>query len=1467
MKKWLLLLLLLPIYASAQFSKTHYLPPLSSPESLNAEEIYLYISTPNPTWVDVRINRLGQAPLDVQVARDYPYILNLGGFSTSPMMVSSNNAAQVVSNKGIVVEAEDMVYAAVRLIGGQSNHAGELVSKGMAALGQDFRIGTMTNTLMSEYSSTHYSFATIFATENNTKVQISDVKPGARLFNNQLQNGPFEINLNSGESYILATAGTYNANRDALIGARVQSDKPVVVNCGSFGGTNGEMRNMDLGFDQIVPVERTGTDYIFIKNTGTVEVEKIILIGTEDNTEIFLSGNATPTFSIDAGDYVTFNGNDFTPNGNLYVRTSKNVYAFQGIGDNIREDQANQEMFFVPPLSCETPHTINNIPEIEYVGSRVFTARITLVTETGSDLTFMVNGNDYTLAQLTNLNADVQGPISVLGNPDFETYSISGLRGNVGVSSTTQLYLASYGSSEAATFGGYFSGFTFKPEIVLQPLDTNIANCLPNVRLSVNELSGFDTYQWYFNDMAISGATQSSYLPTNPGYYSVKAALSNCTTEMTSSAIAVSLCPEDQDQDQVPDNIDLDFDNDFISNCTESYGDQPFNLAQLSTGTIQHQSYSNTFTAQIVPSTSNTSTSLLSSFNTGIITTRVSASQRGSTLLNFNFAQPISLKVAYPNQAVTEMLNTHTEYIIRVPFNKTITVLNPNDELLIDTNSDGAFENGVRQFSSFEIRFRLNPTAQITPTNTVFSLRTHAVNQLSIQHINLSENQADASSLQLTLTCLPYDTDGDGISNQWDLDSDQDGIPDFIEARGNTELISWIDDNHNGHHDAFETLVPVDSDGDSIPDYLDLDSDNNGIYDCLESGLPITDANSDGRIEGNFGSNGFLNSLETSADSGILIQNIDENINAMPFYIHLDNDLDGCFDVIENRLTDANNDGRLGDANPILVDANGLVLGFGGYNGMHADVNLAGIIELLSQPTEVTTCEKTNTQLTISTSAGVQITWEYQNVGAAYTNVPNSAAFTGWNSNSLQIIRPDVNWDNTIFRAKLTISVNSCPVYSDPIVLRVIPSPTVISETLVQCQPNPSSPNRALFNLEHAKTLFQNASSTWNISYFLSEADAIAQNNTLPLTYQNTIQNQLIWVRVSDANSGCYSISQLTLQVDSQPIITLPNLEQCQDPALENGFGTFDLTQPLSTLSVPLTYYSNLNDALLETDAIVSPTNYQYQENPVRTTIYVRENLGLDCVQLYSFDLMVRPIPEFLPTNNLYYICVDEPAQSVLLEANIISPIGLTYSWTKDGALLTNASNSLNTQNPGTYEVTATNSFGCSATQSFEVLPSSQAVIDELIIADLRDDNSVEIVLQPQSLGDYEFGLNDAYHFQSSGVFQNIAPGIHEITIRDKNGCRPLTTTIHVLGAPKYFTPNADGFNDTWNLKGAVAGLHDYIRIHIYDRFGKLIKEIAPIGDGWDGTYQGNPAPSTDYWYKIETPEGRIAKGHFSLKR
>jgi hypothetical protein len=813
MKKYYLLCLMFStVWCFAQFSKTHYIPPLSGSNNISssAQEQYLYISTPNVNPVNFKIIELGGSVINATVSKSAPYIHNIGYGPNTQLMLPESQVNNVVSNKGYIIEAEDLVYVAARVIAGNANQAGAVVSKGLAALGTKFRIASLLNTDANPYTDNHYTFVSVLATENNTVVQFEDIKTGAILINNaSAGNTPGPIVLNSGESFVMAVKGPHDANRDALIGSAVISDKPIAVNCGSFTGTNATT-NLDTGFDQIVSVERTGKEYIFIKSTGQSQVERVLLVADSDNTEVFINGNPFSDYTLSRGEYIALDGTDFSAQGNMFIRTSKNVFAYQTIGDDSRTDFANQELFFVPPLSCETPHIIDNIPLVTQIGTRTFPiARITLVTRTAATITFEINGIPYTLAALNLLpGVNINGPTAVTGNVDFVTYSITGLTGNVGAFSTSPLYMAAYGTDGAATFGGYYSGFTFKPEI---SFSVTGLNCIPNVQLSVNTLSPFDVFQWYFNDAEITGANNSFYAPTQPGYYYVKATIADCGTTLISDKIPVSSCPENFDNDLVNNNLDGDTDNDGISDCTESLGNQDIDLSNI---------------AALNVTTSGVAAPAPIPFlgTTGTFVTETGIGKNNTVTFRKDFSQPESVALEYVSSAnSSDWLTPDAEFIINCDVSKTITVLDPDNQLLIDTNFDGIYESGVTQFSSFEIRFRLNSPNPLPPGTGTFQFRSSLTTSIGLTHKNLSDTVASKATFKLIATCVPVDSDLDGITDNMDSDSDNDGIPDNIEAQGQTIVPpSNTDANSDGIDDAYGNgIVPVDTDGDGVPDYID----------------------------------------------------------------------------------------------------------------------------------------------------------------------------------------------------------------------------------------------------------------------------------------------------------------------------------------------------------------------------------------------------------------------------------------------------------------------------------------------------------------------------------------------------------------------------------------------------------------------------------------------------------------------
>lgn len=180
----------------------------------------------------------------------------------------------------------------------------------------------------------------------------------------------------------------------------------------------------------------------------------------------------------------------------------------------------------------------------------------------------------------------------------------------------------------------------------------------------------------------------------------------------------------------------------------------------------------------------------------------------------------------------------------------------------------------------------------------------------------------------------------------------------------------------------------------------------------------------------------------------------------------------------------------------------------------------------------------------------------------------------------------------------------------------------------------------------------------------------------------------------------------------------------------------------------------------------------------------------------------------------------------------------------------------------GVYTYTVDNGYCNPVQSSITVQISDLPAISNVVVIDFIDNNSIEI--QATGIGNYEYSI-DGVNYQISNLFTNLSAGVYTIFVRDINGCGITNTEVNVLNYPKFFTPNNDGYNDYWNILGWST---NSFSVYIYDRYGKLLKTIGNNSLGWDGKYNGDNMPSTDYWFKfIDSSNNRVINGHFSLKR
>ena len=322
--------------------------------------------------------------------------------------------------------------------------------------------------------------------------------------------------------------------------------------------------------------------------------------------------------------------------------------------------------------------------------------------------------------------------------------------------------------------------------------------------------------------------------------------------------------------------------------------------------------------------------------------------------------------------------------------------------------------------------------------------------------------------------------------------------------------------------------------------------------------------------------------------------------------------------------------------------------------------------------------------------------------------------------------------------------------------------------------------------------------------------------------------------------------------------------------------GTYVLpTLPTTTYNIG--YYSqpggNAADLITNLN-ITTPGTYTYY-------VYASAIGNPNCNDEISFTFTVYPLLDITIEGGI--ICVDSQTGDVLRTFTMnsgLSPAFYTVNWFLNGTLVGTGPSYIASQ-AGTYTVEfikLTPDVGANCnynTTTVTIIQSGPAVADFTVSTPFENNTFITVNLTG-GYGDYLYQLvypnGNLSEYQSSNVFTNLPTGAYYINIYDVLGeCNPtIIGPIYIINYPNYFTPNGDGVNDTWNIWD-LRHQPDAV-INIFDRYGKFLKQLSPASSGWNGMYNGQELPSTDYWFTVEyLPQNgtskQIFKSHFSLKR
>ena len=319
-----------------------------------------------------------------------------------------------------------------------------------------------------------------------------------------------------------------------------------------------------------------------------------------------------------------------------------------------------------------------------------------------------------------------------------------------------------------------------------------------------------------------------------------------------------------------------------------------------------------------------------------------------------------------------------------------------------------------------------------------------------------------------------------------------------------------------------------------------------------------------------------------------------------------------------------------------------------------------------------------------------------------------------------------------------------------------------------------------------------------------------------------------------------------------------------------------DLVAPNSSSNFRVIFYENEED-IANNDFISQPENYVFEDGKtIYAQIMDRESGCTSPIE--NFTLEIFDFPEFNLSENTIF-CVDEN-MSLLNSVTIGEDLGegYFYRWSDGNNLLSeDAVITLNEfpVGPQISVIIEHPESGC--TLEFKTTPvmvSRPGIVNvEISGSDFGDGYVIEVLAEEiigEEFAEFSYRLDNG-PWQESNIFNNVPPGSHTVSVQEINGCGITSSeSFFLVGYPRFFTPNADGFNDVWNL---ITDNNITIKkLYVFDRYGKLITSLDPSKNGWDGQFNGTNLPADDYWFRVEFIDERTGRhqeymSNFSLIR
>ncbi|WP_189318528.1 gliding motility-associated C-terminal domain-containing protein [Flavobacterium sp. LM5] len=530
---FLLLLLTLSNNAYSQFFTDHYIAPAPWQYFSKANEII--IATNSTSTVNITLKKSdGTVITNLTATKGSPAVYRFSGLPNTLPIHSLNT---IINAAGIIVTSSGPTSVNLRNVasdelGSEGNDTfikgnASLTSFGDAGIGVRYRIGYYRNGNIAGTERPTYS---IMAINNGTTIKL---------------NGSVLTTLNAGQSYLF----------QAEMGSLVESSNGTVMN--TAARLDQPSGCGDGTFDQIPPEAVLGTEYFIQKGKGNDTAEQTTIVATKPNTAITinsysitgaLTGTTNATLA-NAGDFYTFvngvagTGKEFTASR---IFSTENIAVYSGTAQSCEVDIS----VIAPVSACGGSNFIetykfrdyvddkgnvngsNNDPDtvpesLPYFGYVLLNDATAVVNVNGTNIETLA-GARYQLGTtgwyLINFTNDE------IGSPEI-----------ISVESTAKLTVSIVQQGGGFSMAGFFSNFAQQPD---EPTMTYISGggCVNNSAVLTTPV-GFAPYQWYYNGVAIPGATSNTYTATQTGSYSLASTLT-CGSLIQSKPVTVTLCAD-----------------------------------------------------------------------------------------------------------------------------------------------------------------------------------------------------------------------------------------------------------------------------------------------------------------------------------------------------------------------------------------------------------------------------------------------------------------------------------------------------------------------------------------------------------------------------------------------------------------------------------------------------------------------------------------------------------------------------------------------------------------------------------------------------------------------------------------------------------------------------------------------------------------------------------------------------------